>query len=70
MLFIGIDIASKKHDFCMLGENGAILAPIFTLKNDASGFDLLMKTIKNHSTDKAFADVSIIILFHFCKVNL
>jgi len=55
MLFIGIDIASKRHDCCILGENGAILAPAFTFKNDASGFDLLMKIIKNHSTDKADA---------------
>ena len=32
MLFLGIDIASKKHDCCIMGQNAEILDPILHLK--------------------------------------
>ena len=51
MLNIGIDIASKKHDCCIIGANGEILAPIFTFKNDSAGYDILLKTIRGLCRD-------------------
>lgn len=57
MLYIGIDIASKKHDCCILGNNSEILAPIFTFENNAEGYDILLKTIRNHCHD--FKDVKV-----------
>ena len=57
MLFIGIDIASKKHDCCILGSNSEILAPVFTFENNAEGYDYLLKTIRNHCRD--FKDVKV-----------
>ena len=57
MIFLGIDIASKKHDCCIIGVNGEILAHAFTFKNDCDGYELLLSNIRNHCKD--FGKVSI-----------
>jgi len=49
MVFIGIDIASKKHDCCIMGEDSTVLTPVFTFENNAEGFDILLKNIRAHS---------------------
>ena len=51
MIFLGIDIASKNHDCCIIGANGEILAPIFTFENNAKGYDILLTNIRNHERD-------------------
>lgn len=51
------DIASKKHDCCILSSDGEILAPFFTFENNAEGFDILLKNIRNHCRD--FDDVRV-----------
>jgi transposase len=57
MLYLGIDIASKKHDCCIIGENSEVLAPVFTFENNADGFNVLLKNIRNHERD--FSQVKI-----------
>ena len=51
MLNLGIDIASKKHDCCIMGEKGEILASIFTFENNAKGFDILLKNVRTFERD-------------------
>lgn len=51
MLFLGIDIASKKHDCCIIGENSEVLAPVFSFENNAAGFDFLLNTVRTHCHD-------------------
>jgi len=51
MLNIGIDIASKKHDCCIMGAKGDVLTPVFTFENNAGGFDVLLKNIRKHERD-------------------
>jgi transposase len=51
MIFLGIDIASKKHDCCIIGEKGDVLAPIFNIKNDCEGYDILLKAIRSLCRD-------------------
>jgi len=51
MLYIGIDIASKKHDCCIIGENAEILAPIFTFENNVEGYDILLRNIAAFECD-------------------
>ena len=51
MLFLGIDIASKKHDCCIIGENSELLAPVFSFENNASGFEFLLMEIRAHCKD-------------------
>lgn len=57
MLYIGIDIASKKHDCCIIGDKLEVLTPVFIFENSADGYDLLLKNIRNHCRD--FKDVKI-----------
>ena len=57
MLYIGIDIASKKHDCCIIGDESEILTPVFTFENNAEGYNFLLKTIRNHC--QSFKDVKV-----------
>jgi transposase len=57
MLYIGIDIASKKHDCCIIGDDSTVLTPIFTFENNAEGYDVLLKTIRGLCRD--FKDVKV-----------
>jgi len=51
MLYVGIDIASKKHDCCIIGANAGVLVPIFTFENNADGYDILLKNIRTFERD-------------------
>lgn len=45
MLYIGIDVASEKHDCCILDSNGAALVPHLSFSNSRKGFETLISTI-------------------------
>lgn len=45
MIYVGIDVASQKHDCCILDGDGAVLFENFTFANDKSGFETLLKNI-------------------------
>jgi transposase len=57
MLYVGIDIASKKHDCCIIGANAELLTPVFTFENNAEGYDILLKSIRSH--ERGFSQVKI-----------
>lgn len=59
MLYIGIDIASKKHDCCIIDQDGEVLASNFVIENNRTGFDFLLEKIKHFSCDPDFADIHI-----------
>jgi len=59
MIFIGIDIASKKHDCCIIGANREVLAPIFTFENNAGGYDILLDTVRSFVRDFGQARVAV-----------
>lgn len=46
MICAGIDVAKDKHDCFILSSEGEILADIFTIPNNAEGFDTLLQTIR------------------------
>ena len=54
MICVGIDIAKDKHDCFILSSEGEILADVFTIPNNAEGFDTLLQTIRRcaRPTDK------------------
>jgi len=54
MIFVGIDVAKEKHDCFILSSEGEILADVFTISNNAEGFDTLLQTIRSctHPEDK------------------
>ena len=47
MICVGIDIAKDKHDCFILNSEGEVLADVFTIPNNAEGFDTLLQTIRN-----------------------
>lgn len=54
MICVGIDVAKDKHDCFILSSEGEVLADVFTIPNNADGFDTLLQTIRScsHPTDK------------------
>ena len=48
MIFIGIDVASNKHDCTITDQQGTVLEDSFTIKNDYQGFSLLSQRIEKH----------------------
>jgi transposase len=48
MIFIGIDIASSKHDCVITDQHGLVLEEPFTIKNDYQGFATLTQKIEKH----------------------
>ena len=45
MICVGIDVAKDKHDCFILSSEGEALADVFTIPNNAEGFDALLQTI-------------------------
>jgi transposase len=48
MLFIGIDVASKKHDVIIISQDGEVLTAPFTIENSIDGFKKLHTEISSH----------------------
>ena len=46
MICVGIDVAKDKHDCFILSSDGEVLADVFTIQNNAEGFDTLLQTIR------------------------
>ena len=46
MICVGIDVAKDKHDCFILSSEGEVLADVFTIANNMSGFDALWQTIQ------------------------
>lgn len=47
MIFVGIDVASEKHDCFIINENGVVYAPPFTIANNDQGFSYLKNQISS-----------------------
>ena len=54
MICVGIDVSKDKHDCFILSSEGEVLADVFTIPNNAEGFDTLLQAIRRCSrpTDK------------------
>ena len=46
MVCVGIDVAKDKHVCFIISSEGEILADVFTIQNNAEGFDRLLQTIR------------------------
>jgi len=49
MFFVGIDVASKKHDVAITAPYGEIITEPFTINNDLEGFKKLRKELLSHT---------------------
>jgi transposase len=48
MLYIGIDVAKRKHDCFITNTDGEVLSDVFTIPNSKDGFQKLLRQIKAH----------------------
>ena len=46
MVLVGIDVAKDKHDCFILSSEGEVLMDVFTIANNAEGFDILLQAIR------------------------
>ena len=51
MFYVGLDVASEKHDCCILNEKKRILRS-FSISNSAAGFDSLLSALAELSSDE------------------
>jgi len=51
MLIVGIDIAKRSHEACLINESGTMLGKTFSFPNSHAGADLLLKQIQKHNPD-------------------
>ena len=51
MLIVGIDIAKRSHEACLINESGAILGKTFSFPNSHAGVDLLLTQIRKRNPD-------------------
>ena len=48
MLYVGIDVAKRKHDCFITNADGEVLEDVFTIQNSKEGFGELHRRIKSH----------------------
>jgi len=58
MIFVGIDVASNKHDCCILSNDGSVLAT-FQFSNDRSGFEKFIASVAEHCSKRDLSDARI-----------
>ena len=46
MICVGIDVDKGKHDCFILSSEGEVLTDVFTIPNNAEGFDTLLQAIR------------------------
>ena len=59
MIYVGIDVASEKHDCAILDQSGKELCEVFTFSNNRQGFDALMMKLTQFSLCTDFSDIQI-----------
>ena len=79
MIYVGIDVASNKHDCFLINEKGEAYSSVFTISNDLEGFKKLHKAILNFVKQTNDSNVRIglestghysnNILLYFVKLN-
>ena len=57
MIYVGIDVASTKHDIVILNESGELFKKAFSIKNDLEGYKKLLSEIS--SAKEFFNDLNV-----------
>jgi|GEM_PF-3825271 len=58
MVYVGIDVASEKHDCCILGSCGDVLSE-FTFSNNRNGFNQLLVAVSGHCAELNFENARV-----------
>jgi len=59
MIYVGVDVASEKHDVAICNAEGELLCDVFTILNNREGFNTLIAAITKFSGKKDFSDTKI-----------
>lgn len=59
MLYIGIDIASCKHDMCIIDSDGTVLVPNLTFTNSNNGFETMHSVILGFLPNNDISNIKI-----------
>ena len=65
MIIVGIDIAKRSHEACLINESGTTLGKTFSFPNSHAGVELLLKQIRKHNPDSqpvVFASKPLVII--------
>ena len=65
MVYLGIDVAKDKHDCYIVNSDGEILANVFTILNDQTGFNLLLQRLKSVAPDLSKVKVGLEATGHY-----
>ncbi len=65
MVYLGIDVAKDKHDCYIVNSDGEILANVFTIPNDQTGFNLLFQRLKSVAPDLSKVKVGLEATGHY-----
>ena len=65
MTYVGIDVAKDKHDCCIVNSDGEILADVFTIPNDQTGFNLLFQKLLSVAPDRSKVKVGLEATGHY-----
>lgn len=65
MICVGIDVAKDKHDCYITNSDGEILANVFTIQNNAEGFETLFSKVKSVAHDLANVKVGLEATGHY-----
>jgi len=65
MTYVGIDVAKDKHDCYIVNSDGEILADVFTIPNDQTGFDLLFQKLLSVAPDRSKVKVGLEATGHY-----
>jgi len=65
MICVGIDVAKDKHDCYIANSDGEVLAEVFTIQNNAEGFESLYSRIKSVAHDLAKVKVGLEATGHY-----
>jgi len=57
MIYVGIDVASNKHDVCIMSEEGEIFGNVFQIRNSRDEYKKLLNKIKD--AKKLFKDSNV-----------
>ena len=57
MIYVGIDVASEKHDICIMSEEGEIFGKKFQIKNSKAEYEKLLSKIED--AKKLFKDSNV-----------
>ena len=59
MIFVGIDVAKRKHDCCIINSEGEVLREPFTFPNSREGFDAFYDEVQNSQMETGDSKIRI-----------